>query len=264
MHLRAAEEQQDELRRQAGHDDRVGTAAQDVAVAPVSLRRIVTGTPAERTSPRPGDLDRRPEAGLVALVELAGLPARLRAAQVLVVDEVLQRVGQPLDRRQGVRREPRVAQLLDQHAEVRVATLRHVALGEPGQGGDRDPGGAQRAVLADQQVGDEVLGRPARRTGSGASSPRASARSQRAWRSRRAREGLLMPRAIGCPAPVPASRLGRCRRAGIRLSRRDGRTTRRVGAGRRRARGSPSSGSRSGASPGSSRSRRSAACSSAP
>ena len=73
-----------------------------------------------------------------------------------MVHEVLQRLREALDRpgseygvSGGLRSVATIA------GTPLAASLAHRPLGEPGEGGDGDPRGAQRLVLADDQVGEE-------------------------------------------------------------------------------------------------------------
>src|SRR3954451_17086358 len=110
--LVAAEEEQHQLRRPPRDHHRV-LAATDARL----LARPVAAAYDDRDAALPGGelggaRQQLPELVLVGRRQVPRLPARLGPAQVLVVDEVLQRVREPLDTRHPVRRDARVVQLL--------------------------------------------------------------------------------------------------------------------------------------------------------
>ena len=78
-----------------------------------------------------------------------------------MVHEVLEGVGEHLDRLEAVRRQAGVAELLDEHGEVAPGEPGHGPVGQSGQRTDHQAGRADRVALADEQVGDQVLGGPA-------------------------------------------------------------------------------------------------------
>ena len=119
----AAEEEQHQLGRPPGDHHRVVAPADVVASGAGPVRRGV-----RRSARRPcgstsfaDPLSSFQSSSSSARGQLAGLPAGPGPAQVLVVDEVLQRVGEPLDARQPVPRQPGVVELLDHLGERRAA-----------------------------------------------------------------------------------------------------------------------------------------------
>src|SRR4051812_21211875 len=103
----------------------------------------------------------RPQKLLLVRSQRPRRPLRLRAPDVLVVHEVLDRVHDDVDLRHGKRREGGrpVAELLDQHREVPPSDSPVLVLGEPRQRRNRDPH-SRGTALTHQQVYDEVLDRP--------------------------------------------------------------------------------------------------------
>src|SRR3954471_15598163 len=103
----------------------------------------------------------RPQKLLLVRSQRPRRPLRLRAPDVLVVHEVLDRVHDDVDLRHGKRREGGrpVAELLDQHREVPPSDSPVLVLGEPRQRRNRDPH-SRGTALTHQQVNDEVLDRP--------------------------------------------------------------------------------------------------------
>ena len=112
-------------------------------------------------------LDRAPQLVTVGGVEIAGLPVRLGAAQVLVVHDVLDGVEQLVEGRQGQRRQAVAAEPLDKYGEVLARHARGLALGHPGQRRDDQPDPGQRAALAHEQVRHELVGGPVAAQGGG-------------------------------------------------------------------------------------------------
>ena len=139
------------------------------------------GAAGQALAARCATIDQSSFSALVA--EVAGRPVRLGAADVLVVHEVLQRVQQP--RRAAGRRTASssggpLRSFSTSTAKSLPADPARLASVEPGQRRDARCPTAGGAALADQQVHDEVLDRPARRTGSaGPRRPRGRCRTAR-------------------------------------------------------------------------------------
>src|SRR4051795_4027450 len=103
----------------------------------------------------------RPQKLLLVRSQRPRRPLRLRAPDVLVVHEVLDRVHDDVDLRHGKRREGgrAVAELLDEHREIPPPDSPVLVLGEPRQRRNRDPH-RRGTALTHHQVYDEVLDRP--------------------------------------------------------------------------------------------------------
>ncbi len=165
--LGAAIEEHRDLHGRAGEDDRL-VAAQEygglVGAGPVEGER----DPRRPGQPLAGQSDRVPDGVLVTPGQLPRRPGRLGATDVLVVDDVLERVEELVDDRQGERREPPSAQPPDERLEVFADQPRHAPVSHPGQEREDDARGAEQAALADEQMSHEVLDVPAVTQGEGA------------------------------------------------------------------------------------------------
>ncbi len=121
-------------------------------------------------------------------------PAGRGAADVLVVDEQLHRVGQPVDGRDPERREQRRPREALHEARPSPSARAFVIARSvrKASGRDHDPGRGQQVALADHQVREQVEHRPVAAQGGGVGSGGqrglAQRRRARSWRRRSRRE----------------------------------------------------------------------------
>ena len=158
-----AEDEQRDLARQPAHHHGLRAPSLSTARDPVVAFSIVTPTgcaagqrPCRRCGPSPTAASRS------SSPRSRGRPVRLRAADVLVVHEVLQRVQQ--SRRASARRTAttaadRARSLSTSTAKSRAADPPRLEVGQPRQRRQHDAGRGG-AALADQQVHHEVLDGP--------------------------------------------------------------------------------------------------------
>ena len=183
-----------------------------------------TGTAGGRTSPAPPTLmQRAPElVDSVRWSSVARLPARLGAAEVLVVDEVLQRVAAAASTGGSAYGEQpaAVAQLLDQHREV--AACRAFAMARsvsPASGGTTIPAAPSGLALADQQVDDQVLDVPVAAQGRGVGAELQGEVAEVAALALGSEEVMLDRTEHRCRRAAPVRLGGRPWRTGVPLSR---------------------------------------------